>query len=447
MASLNSQRSLYALAVVFIPISFGVKETLGLTYWLDPTLIIALVIFVLWPSKPRPGLSVAIPVCAVVSAYAGTFFMPPVFGDFLTLYHIFKEPLRLVLVLMFFWVSIRFFIRDRAFALRWIAISVLVQVVLGVYFVCAVLGWAPYPDFMDNYVNVHMYAQWILVGPFDVPRLCGTFYESPPLGMFMTACLVILGFGKFREGAKERIVTWGLVGASVGVVWSLAEQVFLGLLPLCAGIVMASGKGKTALRITFVAVLLLLIPFVSTKMMDKIQQEQQLQGQAVVGASGGERSFHAHYALRMLGDNPWGWLTGLGPGRYGEYASRTGMFPDSVTPQVTAIAWLFGYGAIGTVIICAWLFLIAKNSIKSYGIFLGLGAFFAVLLANMFQAGWKDESFFLALAYLYASAYFKRPGAEQPKLRTASSAKRPEMSGAFGGRPALAPHRFKGVAR
>lgn len=445
MASLNSQRILYACAVVLIPIGFGVKETLGLSYWLDPTLIVGLIIFLLWPSKPRPTLSVAIPVCAVVSAYAGTFFMPPVFGDFLTLYHIFKEPLRLLLVLMFFWVSVRFFIRDRAFALRWISVSVLVQLVLGVYLVSAVLGRAPYPEFLDKYVNAHMYAQWVLVGPFDVPRLCGTFYESPPLGMFMTACLVILGFGKFREGAKERIVTLGLIAASVGVVWSLSEQVLLGLLPLCAGIILASGKGKTALRVTLVAGLLLLIPFVSTKMMNKVQQEQQLQGQAVVGTSGGERSFHAHYALRMLDDNPWGWLTGLGPGRYGEYASRTGMFPDTVTPQVTPIAWLFGYGAIGTLIICLWLFCIAKESVKSYGFFVGTGAFFAIILSNMFQAGWKNESFFLALAYLYASGYFKRPPGDQIKVRLKSLARRSGWANPPRGRQPVGAHRLKGV--
>lgn len=431
MASLNSQRILYALAVVLIPISFGAKETLGLTYWLDPTLIIGFLIFLLWPSKPRPGLSVAIPICAVVSAYAGTFFMPPVFGDFLTLYHIFKEPLRLILVLIFFWVSVRFFIQERKFALRWISISVLVQVVVAIYLVLAVLGRAPYPNFLTNYVDAHMEVQWISVGSLFVPRLCGTFYESPPLGMYMTACLVILGFGKFREGAKERIVTWGLIAASVGVVWSLSEQVLLGLLPLCAGIILASGKGKTVLRVTLVAALLLLIPFVSTKMMNKIQQEQRLQGQQVAGSSGAERAFHARYALRMLDDNPWGWLTGMGPGRYGEYASRTGMFPDTVTPQVTPIAWLFGYGVIGTLIICAWLFLVGKGAVKSYGVFLGTGALFAIILSDMFQAGWKNESFFLGLAYLYASAYFKRPAKERGGGSRLASARKLEPAGSI----------------
>lgn len=446
MASLNPQRVLYAAAIVLIPIGFGVKETLGLTYWLDPTLILALLVFVLWPRRPQPLITIAIPVFATFSAYAGTFYMPPIFGDFLTLYHIFKEPLRLFLVLTLFWISVRFFIQDRKFALRWVSISVLVQVVIAIYLVGAVLGKAPYPNFLENYVDAHMQVQWITVGSFFVPRLCGTFYESPALGMFMISCLVILTFGRLRDGVKGKIVLWGLAAASLGVAWSLSEQVLLGFLPLGAGAILAMRGGKATLRIALAAAILLTVPFVSTKLMNKVQQEQQLQGQQVVGSSGAERAFHARYALRMLDNNPWGWLTGLGPGRYGAYASRTGFFPDSVTPQVTPIAWLFGYGAIGTAIICAWLFLIAKNSVKSYGIFLGLGAFFAILLANMFQAGWKTESFFLALAYLYASAYFKRPG-DKPKLRAASSVKRLQMAGAFGGRPSLMPHRFKGAAR
>lgn len=443
MVSLSPQRVLYAAAIVLIPISFGVKETLGLTYWLDPTLILAFLIFLLWPEKPRPLITIAISIFAVFSAYAGTFYMPPIFGDFLTLYHIFKEPLRLFLVLTLFWISVRFFVRDRKFALRWVSISVLIQVVMAIYLVGAVLGKAPYPNFLDNYVNAHMEVQWITVGSFLIPRLCGTFYESPPLGMFMMCCLVILAFGRLRDGVKGRIITFGIIAASIGVAWSLSEQVLLGLLPLCAGAILAMRRGKTTLRIALAAAILVTVPFVSTKLMNKVQQEQQVQGQAVVGTSGGERAFHSRYALRMLGNNPWGWLTGLGPGRYGAYASRTGFFPDSVTPQVTPIAWLFGYGAFGTAIICAWLFLIAKNSVKSYGIFLGLGAFIAILLANMFQAGWKDESFFLALAYLYASAYFKRPSAAWPKRQTILATKRPQMAGAFRGQPSLAPHRFK----
>lgn len=107
------------------------------------------------------------------------------------------------------------------------------------------------------------------------------------------------------------------------------------------------------------------------------------------------------------------------------------MFPDTVTPQVTPIAWLFGYGVIGTLIICAWLFLVGKGAVKSYGVFLGTGALFAIILSDMFQAGWKNESFFLGLAYLYASAYFKRPAKERGGGSRLASARKLEPAGSI----------------
>lgn len=421
---------MYALCLVLIPVSFGVKEILNLHYWLDPTLILALLIFLLWPQKPRPLVSAIIPVAAIVSAYAGTFYMPPVYGDFLTLYHIFKEPLRLFLVLFFFWISVRFFIQDRKFALQWISISVIIQLGLALYLICAVLGKLPYPDFLEKYIEAHLQAQWAYIGSFDVPRLCGTFYESPPLGMFMVACLVILAFGRLRDGVRDKLVAWGLAAAAIGTAWSLSEQVLLGLLPLCAALILTSRRGKGVIRLGLVALLLLMIPFVSTKLMHKIQEEQEVSGQAVVGTSGGERAYHVRYALRTLQENPWAWLTGFGPGRYGEYASRTGIFPDTVTPQVTPIAWLFGFGVLGTFVIAAWLLSIAKSAVNSYGILIGLGVFFGILFANMFQAGWKNESFFLAMAYLYASSHFKRPPTRQQKKRELAFDRKRELASA-----------------
>lgn len=436
MASLNSQRILYALAVVLIPFGFGVKEMFGLHYWLEPTLLLALVIFLLWPARPLPLVSVVIVAFAVFGAYIGTIYLPPLYSDVVSLYWIFKEPLRLLLCMMLFWISVRFFVKDLQFAIRWLALSVLVQLVLAAYLLAAVLGILPVPQFLDRFVAMHQAAQWITVANRSVPRVCGTFFEAPPFGLFMFCALVLLALAYFRDGLKTRLVFWGTLGALVGLLGSLSEQVFLGVLPLLAGLLLSSKRGRASVRVAFAVLLLALIPFASSELMVRVQQAEVEQagveqGGAVQVGSGYERIFHARFAMEVLSENPWHWLTGMGPGRYGEYAEQVGPFSNTTTPQVTPISWLFGYGLPGTALIVAFLVLIGTNAIKRYGILLGGGALLGILVANLFQAGWKSEPFFLALAYLYASASFKRPRHRPPEPQQVASGKRLELAKSF----------------
>ncbi len=449
---MKPDRLLYALALMLIPVGFGVKHMFGLRYWLDPTLFLAMILFLLWRSRPRPLVTVAIVAFSLVSAYAGTIFMPPIYSDIITIYRVFKEPLRLLLAMSLFWVSVRLMIEDRRFVLRWLALSVLVQLALGVYLVFAVLGKAPYPDLLDRFVELHKLNQWIEFGGLYVPRMCGTFFESPPFGEFMFSALVILALGYLRDGVRERVVFWGILGAAAAVLASLSEQVLLGFLPCAAGLVLAAKKGRAALRLGFVALCLIMVPYVSNRLMQQVQQSQPGWNPGLntpIRGLEAERTFHLHYALITLEDNPWSWLTGLGPGRYGEYAERTGLFPNTVVPGVTPVAWVFGYGIPGTLLILAWVFLVGKSSIKAYGLVLGSSALAGVLLANMFQEGWKTESLFLALAYLYASAYFRRGKSDSQKAGKASSRRRlatPVAAAAPGRSPTPAwPRAFKGV--
>jgi hypothetical protein len=107
----------------------------------------------------------------------------------------------------------------------------------------------------------------------------------------------------------------------------------------------------------------------------------------VKGASGGERAFYTRFGLKILSEHPNSILFGIGPGRYGDYAVKTGLFPSTVTPQVTLVEWLVGYGVIGSFVIIAWIWLILKEGCKFYGI-VGFGALIGLLFANMFQANW-----------------------------------------------------------
>jgi hypothetical protein len=102
-------------------------------------------------------------------------------------------------------------------------------------------------------------------------------------------------------------------------------------------------------------------------------------------------------------EQPASLITGIGPGRYGDYAVRTGYFPSTVTTQFTIIDWVVEYGFLGLLLIGVWLFRIGSHALFGYGIF-GAGALVAILIGNMFQANWMWEAWFLALAFLDASA-------------------------------------------
>jgi len=52
----------------------------------------------------------------------------------------------------------------------------------------------------------------------------------------------------------------------------------------------------------------------------------------VMGTSGGERLFHLHYGISILAEQPIAMFLGIIPDRYGDYAAKTGLFPDTVTP-------------------------------------------------------------------------------------------------------------------
>jgi hypothetical protein len=117
------------------------------------------------------------------------------------------------------------------------------------------------------------------------------------------------------------------------------------------------------------------------------------------GASVGERDFHLRYGLSLLEGRPAATLFGIGPGRYGEYASETGDFPDTVNMQTSEMELLVEWGVIG---LAVWIALFAGVTARVWDLHgvLGLGLLVAIILADSFQANWKYEAVFLAIAAL-----------------------------------------------
>ncbi len=74
----------------------------------------------------------------------------------------------------------------------------------------------------------------------------------------------------------------------------------------------------------------------------------------------------------LLEAHPAASLFGIGPGRYGEYASETGYFPDTVNMQTSELELLVEWGVIGLTVWIALLGCVAARVWEVNGM-LGIG--------------------------------------------------------------------------
>ena len=316
---------------------------------------------------------------------------------------ILREPFQLGLCLLWFWVCILYFRKEREFAVKCVALSALFQFIVATYCYAAILkGFVPVPAVTYNYLLAYATRQALYVGDNSIPRMAGTFDESPLFGLFMLSCFVvlILHLVKDHVGRGRGWVIAGSIAAGIGVIASFSDQVLLGLAVLLVPLAFQTIKlGKSAQRVAIV-ICLVSAGYVVEHSIAKSLSEAQT-SVSIYGKSLGERAFHAGYAMTILTEEQSAIFFGIGPGRYGDYVSTTGIFPSTVTPQVMPVEWAIGYGLIGFIAISAWLFQIFRRARLSLGI-LGIGAFAGLIVGNLFQARWLWEGWFFALAYLYA---------------------------------------------
>ena len=121
----------------------------------------------------------------------------------------------------------------------------------------------------------------------------------------------------------------------------------------------------------------------------------------IKGSSGAERMYHMRLGAKLLAENPLAVVTGIGPGRYGDYCEKYGLFPSSTTIQVTPVEWIVEYGVIGSAIIIIWLVYVGKSAVRTFGN-IGIYSLISLVIAVLFQASWKWEGWFTALAFLAA---------------------------------------------
>lgn len=410
MARVRLARWLYGLALLAMPLSYALKDLFGLegVTWVDPTLILGVVIFLLTGLPIKEKSSLWLIGFAFLSAFTGMFLMhasPDREKSALNVYTV--EPIRLALNIIWFWVSISFLKMDRKFVLRWLAICVAWEFSLACYLYAAFYDLVPVPDAVKVYLEIYRTRQVVYWGDLPIYRMAGTFIESPPFGLFMFSCFVIfvLALSGTESKSDRGFGIWtsiGAVCAFFGTVASLSDQVLIALLTVGFTLLFAhKGRNGIARRLLWSTLVAMLVFYVANAVVTKGQSESGYSGDPM-GMSIGERSFHARYGLGLFLEQPASIAMGIGPGRYGDYAVRTGYFPSTVTTQVTVVDWLVEYGFLGLFLIGVWLFRIGSRAVLVYGI-VGGGALAALLTANTFQASWLWESWFLALAFLYSS--------------------------------------------
>lgn len=410
MARIKLAKRLYALAVLAMPLSYALKDLFGLVdvTWIDPTLILGLVVFLLMGLPVREKEPLWTLVFAFVSAFVGAFLLraSPDRGRS-ALYTYYVEPIRLALNVIWFWVSIRFLRLDRKFVLRWLAICVAWEFSVAAYLYAAFYDLVPVPDAVKLYLEIFKARQTLSWGNLQIYRMAGTFIESPPFGLFMFSCFVIFVLSMSGPDCKraEQSRAWTFAAAAcafVGTVASLSDQMLIALLVLGSTLLFVyAGAAGITRKLVLSSIVIGLALYTGIALAAKRSSESAYSGDPS-GASFSERLFHARYGLKLLAEQPASLVIGIGPGRYGDYAVRTGYFPATVTSQFTLIEWIVEYGGLGTMLIGLWLFRTGSRAVLKYG-FVGVGALAALLIANMFQANWMWESWFLGLAFLYAS--------------------------------------------
>ena len=194
MVELNIAKVLYALALLSMSLNYGIKPIFGIpdnVTWIDPTLILSAFMFCLRPSLKYPYHTLAIIFVAILSATSGYFLLHPEGQGLSALYNIYREPIKLTLNIIWFWVSINFLKYDRKFVLHWYAISVIIQFLLAIYFLLGWLHLISLPGYVVEFIQSRFLHQTVYIADLAIPRLLGTFIESPPFGLFMFSAFVV----------------------------------------------------------------------------------------------------------------------------------------------------------------------------------------------------------------------------------------------------------------
>lgn len=404
--STRASTFLYAIALGLVPVSVAVKPLLGLDniLWVDPTLIFSLLSLLLlgfrWNDFLSPSLRIITLGCGAIMLLA---FICSISGFVLhptsKLYDVIREPLRLLLNLCWMLVSCWFLANKPKIVVRFACISIIFALFSGIYLYLVVFGFIPAPASVVFYMRIYFIRQVIWLGSTPIPRMGGLFIEAPPFGLFMFSMLAVLLIMR-RNGFRDILIRWGSILAALGILLSMADQVLLGSLTWIFVSLPEIVRRRSKATFALIGIAVLALGFIEIR---SFLLKENTTGSNVVtyinGSSIGERDFHLKYGLSLLQSLPTATIFGIGPGRYGEYAAETGDYPSTVNMQIAEPEILVEWGIVGLLV---WAILISFTAIRVWSLhrYLGVGLLFGLIIADSFQANWKYEAFFLAIAAL-----------------------------------------------
>lgn len=427
----------YALAVLSLPIGSASKLLFGQQemVWIDPTLIFsALAFLALIPAWRKIDTGCLRPVTTAVTVLTVLCLVCAGFGFLLRptaeMNNALREPLRLVLT-MIWMVTSCWFLRARpAFTVKFTAIAALLGLASGIYIYLAAFGTIPASATAIVYSRRYLIQQAVWYDELLVPRMGGLFVEAPPFGLCMMALGAVL-WAAHRSGIRSKVLVMGFVASAVGVIASLAGQVLLGAGICVSAMVLSSKTRRTWLKPLALCIMAFILVSAGWQSLvaKGISQANATTTSRIYADSVGERNFHLNYGLSLLERDPLAALLGIGPGRYGEYVAETGYFTDTTTMQFTAPELLVEWGVVG---LGVWLVIVISLGLRVNRIhaIAGVCVLFGLLVADSFQANWKSEAVFLAIAALCTPFGSAEPIASEANKRGILDATGLDLAGA-----------------
>lgn len=404
--NLKIAAGLYCLAVVMIPISVAAKFLFGLDglTWIDPTLVLSAASMVMllpaWGDflsddlRPATIGAAILAFLSLVCAFSGLLLRPTP-----SLYSVIREPMRLSLNLCWLLLSAWFLRYRPRMVFRCAGMAVVFALCAGVCLDLVVLGAAPAPPVVVSYARLYFLRQTIWFGDLPIPRMGGLYFEGPPFGLFMFSMLAVLCILR-RDGLDSRWNSWAIALSTVGMLLAIADQVLVGaIISFIVCLPILGGKSSRFIRLLILVVIVALGIFEVYSISAKNGAAVSDIGSNINGNSIGERSFHLRYGASLLQAHPFANLFGIGPGRYGEYVAETGNYPETESMQTSEAEVLVEWGVGGLLV---WIALLACVTVRIWEVhgLLGIGLMLGLIVADSFQANWKHEATFLAIAAL-----------------------------------------------
>jgi hypothetical protein len=400
----------YALALLTLPAGPAIKLLLGREemVWLDPTLIFAALAFAAlipgWRAEHSRKLPQMTPILLVLALVC----MACAFSGYLMrlpedLYGALREPLKFFLMIVWFVTSCWFLRFRSALVFRWASVAAVLGILSGLSIYLMAAGLLPASTTAVSYSRLYILRQSIWYAFTPIPRMGGFFVEAPPFGLTMLGLWVLFCVA-LRSGIRTRATLIGAGFSLAGALASLSDQVTLGLgICAAASVLSITTRPRWVKRAVLSLSIIVLAGACVLSLQAKLTAATVPQITTnIYRNSVGERAFHLNYGLSVLRREPAAALFGIGPGRYGEYVAETGLFPAETTMQDTGPELLVEWGVAGAAV---WLLAIALLSGQVWKLHAlgGLGMLIGLLISDSFQANWKMESLFLAIAALCTS--------------------------------------------